>query len=128
MRPVIRAHQNRSRTPHYDLTVRHARARWTQIRWSLFVFPDIIDVAPTDDPEVLRIFYEGKRAYPAVWRVELLQAGFDVPPLDRCRSGGPAVAAALSRAPTTAARRGGRLAVVSTPSPASAAAPLAKDG
>jgi hypothetical protein len=128
MRPLISAHQNPSRTAHYDLTVRHARARWTQIRWSLFVFPDIADVAPTEDPEVVRIFYEGKRAYPTVWRVALLQAGFDVPPLDRCRSGGSPVAAALARSPRAATRRGGRLAAVSTPSQASAAAPLAKDG
>jgi hypothetical protein len=69
----------------YDLTVRRAQNEWKQIRWALFVFPDIRDVAPTDDPEVIRIYYEGKRAYPDVWRTELLQAGFDVPPLD-CRS------------------------------------------
>jgi hypothetical protein len=67
--------------PRYDLTVRRAQNEWKQIRWALFVFPDIRDVEPTDDPEVIRIFYEGKRAYPDVWRTELVQAGFDVPPV-----------------------------------------------
>jgi hypothetical protein len=73
---------------HYDLTVVRAREEWTEVRWSLFVFPDITDVAPTDDPNVVRIFYEGVRAYPNVWRVELLQAGFDVPALDPSGSSG----------------------------------------
>ena len=64
---------------HYDLAVRRASEQWTKIRWSLFAFPDITDVAPTDDPDIVRVFYEGRRPYPSVWRVELLQAGFDVP-------------------------------------------------
>ena len=68
--------------PHYDLTVINARERWAQIRWALFVFPDIIDVVPAEDPAVVRIFYEGTRPYPRVWRVELLQAGFNVPQLE----------------------------------------------
>jgi hypothetical protein len=67
---------------HYDLAVRHASEEWTKIRWSLFVFPDITDVAPTDDPGVVRIFYEGRRPYANVWRAALLQGGFDVPALD----------------------------------------------
>ena len=67
---------------HYDLAVLHASEQWRQIRWSLFVFPDITDVAPTDDPKLVRIFYEGRRPYPNVWRVELLQAGFEVPALE----------------------------------------------
>ncbi len=70
-----------------------------QIRWSLFVFPDIKDVAPTDDPAVVRIFYEGRRAYPNVWRVELLQAGFDVPALEASGSSGAPIAAPLSCSP-----------------------------
>jgi hypothetical protein len=36
---------------------------------------------PTD-PAAVRVFYEGTRPYPGVWRVALLQAGFDVPPLE----------------------------------------------
>jgi hypothetical protein len=64
---------------HYDLAVLGAREQWRQIRWSLFVFPDITDVAPTNDPDVVRIFFEGRRAYPNVWTIQLLQAGFDVP-------------------------------------------------
>jgi hypothetical protein len=84
---------------HYDLTVVRAREEWTQVRWSLFVFPDITDVAPTDDSNVVRIFYEGVRAYPNVWRVELLQAGFDVPALDLSGSSGPPGAAAGVAAP-----------------------------
>ena len=67
---------------YYDLPVGDARSKWAQIRWALFVFPDIRDVAPTGDPAVVRIFYEGTRPYPNVWRVELLQAGFDVPAVD----------------------------------------------
>ena len=74
--------------PHYDLTVIGARERWTQIRWALFVFPDIVDVAPAADPAMVRIFYEGTRPYPSVWRVELLQAGFDVPALQEPENAG----------------------------------------
>jgi hypothetical protein len=69
-------------TRHYDLTVHGAREQWRQIRWALFVFPDITDVAPTDDAQVVRVFYEGNRPYPCVWRVELRQQGFGVPTLD----------------------------------------------
>jgi hypothetical protein len=74
--------------------VRHASEEWRKIRWSLFVFPDISDVAPTDDPGMVRIFYEGRRQYPDVWRVELLQAGFDVPALYPAQpsEGSPALA------------------------------------
>lgn len=67
---------------HYDLAVRRACEEWTNIRWSLFVFPDITDVAPTDDPGIVRVLFEGRRPYPNVWRAQLLQAGFDVPALD----------------------------------------------
>jgi hypothetical protein len=67
---------------HYDLTVHGAQEKWTQIRWALFVFPDIMDVTPTEDPNVARVLHEGTRAHANVWRVELLQAGFDVPPLE----------------------------------------------
>jgi hypothetical protein len=67
---------------YYDLPVLDGRSKWTQIRWALFVFPDVRDVAPTADPGVVRVFYEGTRPYPSVWRVELLQAGFEVPPVD----------------------------------------------
>jgi hypothetical protein len=91
---------------HYDLPVACAQERWTQIRWALFVFPDIVDVAPTGDPAVVRIFYEGTRPYPAVWRVELLQAGFEVPALE---SKAPEVSdiavASSSRAATQARSR-----------------------
>jgi hypothetical protein len=58
------------------------------VRWALFVFPDIVDVAPTEDPDVLRVFYEGIRPYPNVWRVELRQKGFDVPAVALCRRDG----------------------------------------
>jgi hypothetical protein len=112
---------------HYDLTVLRARDDWTQIRWTLFVFPDITDVAPTDNPEVVRIFYEGTRAYPNVWRVELLQAGFDVPPLGGSRASGRRVAAASSRSPARAARRRAALTLRSSPRPALAPAPLVND-
>jgi len=64
---------------HYDLAVSQARDHWQQIRWALFVFPDIRDVQPTDDPEVVRIFHEGERPYPDAWRVQLAQEGFEVP-------------------------------------------------
>jgi hypothetical protein len=77
---------------HYELTVIGAREKWTQIRWALFVFPDIVDAAPTNDPNVLRVFYEGTRPYPSVWRAELLQAGFDVPALEASGASVPALA------------------------------------
>ena len=73
-------------TRHRDLTVHGAGAEWQRIRWALFVFPDITDVARTDDPDVVRVFYEGNRPYPGVWRVELRQQGFDLPPVDPCDS------------------------------------------
>jgi hypothetical protein len=79
-------------TQHYDLTVRDAQKDWQRIRWALFVF--IAEVAPTADPEVIRIFYVGKRPYPAVWRVELLQQGFDVPAQPASEPGEPSVAKA----------------------------------
>jgi hypothetical protein len=88
---------------HYDLTVHDAQNGWKQIRWALFVFPDIVDVAPTDDPEIVRIFHHGKRAYPDTWRVELLQAGFDVAETDASRPSGPRVAAVSSGSLATAA-------------------------
>ena len=82
---------------HYDLAVRRASEQWTKIRWSLFAFPDITDVAPTDDPDIVRVFYEGRRPYPSVWRVELLQAGFDVPALDTAQPSGAPRAPARGR-------------------------------
>jgi hypothetical protein len=86
-------------TRHCDLTVHGARADWRRIRWALFVFPDITDVEPTDDPEVLRVFYEGSRPYPGVWRVELRQQGFDAPDVDPYDPCGNHVAAPPSIAP-----------------------------
>jgi hypothetical protein len=64
---------------YHDLEVRDARNQWHAIRWALFMFPDIRDVQPTDDSDVVRIFYEGSRPYPNVWAVELAQQGFDLP-------------------------------------------------
>jgi hypothetical protein len=86
-------------TRHCDLTVRGAREEWQRIRWALFVFPDITDVAPTDDPEVVRVFYAGHRPYPAVWNVELRQQGFDLASVDPCDSSGEHSSAAGSAAP-----------------------------
>jgi hypothetical protein len=60
----------------YDLAVHGAQQQWQQIRWALFVFPDIRDVAATADPDVVRVFYEGRRPWPRVWSVELRQQGF----------------------------------------------------
>jgi hypothetical protein len=75
--------RNEPSTRHYDLAVHDAQRQWQQIRWALFIFPDITDVAPTDDPDVVRVFYEGRRPYPRVWTVELGQRGFDLPRLDQ---------------------------------------------
>jgi len=72
---------NEDPTPYVDLGVRGASSLWQQIRWALFVFPDITDVAPTEDRDVVRVFYEGTRPYPYVWTVELRQRGFDVEPV-----------------------------------------------
>ena len=90
------APSNRPVTRHFDLPGHGAREQWQQIRWALFVFPDITDVAPTDDPEVVRVFYEGNRPYPSVWRVELRQQGFDPTLVDPCDSSGKPVPAAPS--------------------------------
>jgi hypothetical protein len=93
------APSNQPVTRHCDLTVHGAREEWQRIRWALFVFPDITDVAPTDDPQVVRVFYEGNRPYPAVWRIELRQQGFDLTPGDPCDSSGHPVPAVPSAAP-----------------------------
>jgi hypothetical protein len=74
--------RNEPVTRHCDLAVYGAQQQWRGIRWALFVFPDIRDVAPTDDPDVVRVFYEGSRAWPRVWTVELRQRGFDPAPVD----------------------------------------------
>jgi hypothetical protein len=76
------ASSNEPATRHYDLAVYDAQQQWQRIRWALFVFPDITDVMPTDDSDVVRVFYEGSRPYPDVWTVELRQRGFDLPPVD----------------------------------------------
>jgi hypothetical protein len=54
----------------------------------------------------VRIFYEGTRPYPSVWRVELLQAGFDVPALDPKTPRVPDLAATSSGSMATAAPDG----------------------
>jgi hypothetical protein len=74
------ASPNEPSTLGYDLAVHDGQRHWQQIRWALFVFPDVTDVAPTDDPDVVRVFYEGSRPYPDVWTIELRQQGFDLPP------------------------------------------------
>jgi hypothetical protein len=92
------APSNQPVTRHCDLTVHGAREEWQRIRWALFVFPDITDVAATDDPQVVRVFYED-RAYPAVWRVELRQQGLDLASVDACDSNPSHVPALPSAAP-----------------------------
>jgi hypothetical protein len=69
-----------ARMRYCDLVVRHGQEQWKQIRWALFVFPDISDVAPTEDPDAVRVFYRGRCPYPRIWLTELLQAGFDALP------------------------------------------------
>jgi hypothetical protein len=86
---------------HCDLTVLGAQEQWTRIRWALFVFPDITDVAPTADPDVVRISYEGA-GYADVWRVELLQAGFNVPEIEPPRPSRSLVATGSSASPRAA--------------------------
>jgi hypothetical protein len=63
------------------------------------VFPDITDVAPTDDPQVLRVFHEGSRPYPDVWKIELRQRGFDLTPADPGDSSGDHAPSVPSAAP-----------------------------
>jgi len=96
--PVAAAHCGDSAMHHCDLTVLGAQEQWTRIRWALFVFPDITDIGPTADPDVVRISYEGA-GYADVWRVELLQAGFDVPEIEHPRPSRSLVAAASSGSP-----------------------------
>jgi hypothetical protein len=99
----------------FDLTVLHAQEQWTQIRWALFVFPDITDVAPTADPDVVRIFHEGTHAYANVWRAELLRVGFDVPELEPSRRSARRVASPLSGSPAVAASRRAPFPIRGTP-------------
>jgi hypothetical protein len=84
LRPYLThdAPRNELAAHHYDLAVRGGQQQWQRIRWALFVFPDITDVAPTEDPDIVRVFYEGSRPYPRVWTVELRQRGFDLPPVN----------------------------------------------
>ena len=95
--------RERASARHCDLKVLGAQKAWTQIRWALFVFPDITDVAPTADPDVVRIFYEGA-CHATVWRVELLQAGFDVPEIEPPRPSLKRVAAAAGSPMATTGR------------------------
>jgi hypothetical protein len=67
---------------HCDLRVRDGQMQWRQIRWALFVFPDISDVGPTEDPDLVRVFYRGRCPYPRIWLTELVQAGFDALPVE----------------------------------------------
>jgi hypothetical protein len=60
-----------------DLVVREAGQRWQEIRWALFLFPEVRDVQPTPNPDMVRVSYEGSRPYPHVWTTELIQQGFE---------------------------------------------------
>lgn len=50
---------------------------WTAVRWELFAFPNVRAVAPTADPDWLRVLFEGE-PQPKRWRDALREAGFDV--------------------------------------------------
>jgi hypothetical protein len=51
-----------------------------QIRWELFVFPEIRDVLPTLEPETVAVLWEGASAAPERWCRTLVQVGYDASP------------------------------------------------
>jgi hypothetical protein len=61
----------------WELYVAGGARHWTAVRWELFVFPDVRDVAPTADPDRVRVVFRGE-PQPERWRAALREAGFEV--------------------------------------------------
>jgi hypothetical protein len=55
-----------------------AAAHHTQMRWALFVHPDVRDVLPTLHADTLRVIHRGP-GDPAAWSATLVAAGFPAP-------------------------------------------------
>lgn len=54
----------------------------SQVRWELFVFPEIRDVLPTLELETVAVLWEGATADPQGWCRALAQAGYEAKPLE----------------------------------------------
>jgi hypothetical protein len=53
-----------------------------QVRWELFVFPEIRDVLPTLEPETVAVLWEGATADPQRWCRALAEAGYEADPIE----------------------------------------------
>jgi hypothetical protein len=53
-----------------------------QVRWELFVFPEIRDVLPTLEPETVAVLWEGSTADPERWCRALARAGYEADPVE----------------------------------------------
>lgn len=51
-----------------------------QVRWELFVSPEIRDVLPTLEPETVAVLWEGATADPRRWCRALTRAGYEAKP------------------------------------------------
>ena len=60
-----------------ELYVGGATRCWTAVRWELFAFPDVRDVAPSAEPDRVRVVFEGE-PQPERWREALREAGFEI--------------------------------------------------
>ena len=58
----------------YELYVEDAASRWQAVRWELFLFPAVADVAPADDANHVRVIHEGEPE-PERWRETLREKG-----------------------------------------------------
>jgi hypothetical protein len=53
-----------------------------QVRWELFVFPEIRDVLPTLELETVAVLWEGTIADPQRWCRTLARIGYEAKPLE----------------------------------------------
>jgi hypothetical protein len=63
----------------YQIRVSEGRARVTDIRRDLFVFPEVVDVFVTGRPDALVVVFVG-RPRPGEWTRTLRSLGYDIPP------------------------------------------------
>jgi hypothetical protein len=65
-----------------ELYVEDGARCWQAVRWELFVFPAVIDVATADDENHVSVVFEGEPE-PERWREALRETGFQVDPRSR---------------------------------------------
>ena len=53
-----------------------------QVRWELFVFPEIRDVLPGMEPETVAVLWEGASADLERWCGTLARAGYEASPVE----------------------------------------------